>query len=122
MAAGIRASHRPPSDPKLFCGRRTGIELHGVHGQATGSGRGIDQHESVGIGPGHSPRVDDHAGGGLVVRGAVGIDPGLCSEDRRIAGLGADDGRIAEVGSLPDALGELRAELPEGEHLGAGRE
>ena len=53
------------------------------------------------------------------MRGAVGIDPRLGREGRRVAGIGLDDGGVAEVRGLLGGRRKLRAELTEGEELRA---
>ena len=52
-----------------------------------------------------------HAGGGLVVRPPVGVDPGLTGGQGDRAGVGLRDHRVAEERRLGDGRGELRGEL-----------
>jgi hypothetical protein len=78
---------------------------------SAGAAGGVDEHERVVVGArgpddgGHGP------GGGLVVRPAVGVDPGLAGGQGDRAGVRLRDHRVSEERCLGDGRGELRGEL-----------
>src|SRR5690606_3197285 len=91
--------------------------LGDVDGQAARAGGGVDQDERALVGTGRPLDRHGHAGGGLVVGEGVDVDTGGGGRLGVGAGGGGDDVRVGEPGGLLGRLGELGAELAEGEVL-----
>ena len=120
-AAGRQQGEPQPAvgGEALLRGEVVDVELRRIHRQAAGCRGGVEGHQGAGIRAGHPRGGDRDTGGGLVVRRAVQVDAGLGGEHRRAARVGGDDGRGAQVRGGLRGLGELRAELAEGQELRA---
>ena len=101
----------------LLRGEVVDVDLARLEAQTAGRRGGVDDHEPVGAG-GPLER-HGHAGGGLVVGEAVGVDVGVGHRERVRAGIGEEVGRLVEVRRGGGDLGELRRELAEAEVLAA---